>query len=111
MKSSTGQYLYSVGRQAIHEFMYLGKKLINLIMQTPLPRVLMVCVAIAILVTLLPLILTLFILFLLLKCLILLIALSLRHQRGKPAQILYAKRSRYASGAHSAHSDAHPDDR
>lgn len=100
MKSSTRQYLYSVCRQAAHEFTYFGKKFLNFIMQTPLPRVLMVCVALAIMITLLPLVFTLFIVFLLLKCLLLLIAFSIRHQRGKPRQMQYARRSGYASDVH-----------
>lgn len=100
MKNATKQYLYSVCRQAAHELTYFGKKFLNVIMRTPLPRVLMFCVAIAILMALLPLVLTLFMLFLLLKCLILLIALSIRQQRGKPAQVLYARPNRYTSDAH-----------
>jgi ABC-type bacteriocin/lantibiotic exporter with double-glycine peptidase domain len=107
MKSSTRQYLYSVCRQAAHEFTYFGKKFVNFIMQTPLPRILMVCIAVAIMITLLPLVFTLFVLFLLLKCLILLIAFSIRHQRGKPRQVLHARRSarrsEYVSDVHQKH--------
>ncbi|MBX9902247.1 MAG: hypothetical protein K2Y28_15825 [Burkholderiaceae bacterium] len=87
MKNSSAQYIYSVLRQASHEFKYLGMKCLNAAMRTPLPKVLVICIAVAIVITLLPLVFTLFVCFLLLKLLLLIVALAVRAQRHQPAQI------------------------
>lgn len=101
MKTSTSQYLYSIGRQAWHELKYLSKKVINFILQTPLPKVLAVCILIAIALVLLPMVLSLFILFLLVKCFIVLVALSVQRQRGRPSQLPFQPYSRNHQRYHS----------
>ncbi|MDE2429678.1 MAG: hypothetical protein KGM99_13215, partial [Burkholderiales bacterium] len=67
MKNATSQYLYSVFRQAMHEFRYYGNKFAQMLLRTPLPRVLVACIALALLITVIPLVVTLFVAFLLLK--------------------------------------------
>lgn len=70
MKDSTSQYLYSVFRQAFQEFKIVGLKLLEFLKRTPLPRVLVFCIALALLITIIPLVITLFLIFFLLKLLI-----------------------------------------
>lgn len=93
MKNTTGQYLYSVLRQAAHEFHYYGKKFAQMLLRTPLPKILVVCVAMVLLVTLIPLVLTLFIVFLLLKLLLVLVALVIRNNRRNPSELNYSRRT------------------
>jgi hypothetical protein len=93
MKSSIRQYLYSVFRQAAHEFNYFGKKFAQMLLRTPLPKVLVVCVALAILVMLIPLVLTLFVVFLLLKLFLLLVVLVVRKNRRDPSELTYVHRT------------------
>lgn len=73
MKTSTSQYLYSVLRQAWQELRALGAKAAQMLMRTPLPKILVLCIGIALIVTILPLILTLFVAFMLIKLLLLLV--------------------------------------
>jgi Flp pilus assembly protein TadB len=91
MKSSTSQYLYSVLRQATHEFSYLGKKFARALMRTPLPKILLVCVALTLLITLIPLALTLFAVFVLLKLLLVLLALAVQKNRRDPSELTYTR--------------------
>ena len=67
MKSNFSQYLYSVFRQVAQEFRQIGQKVGAHLMRTPLPKVLMVIIAIALLISIIPLIITLFVLFVLIK--------------------------------------------
>ena len=76
MKNSTSQYLYSVCRQAFQEFKLIGVKCVTFLKATPLPRVLVFCIALALLITLIPLVLTLFFAFILLKILMLIVVLN-----------------------------------
>lgn len=73
MKTSTRQYLYSVLRQAWQELRTLGAKAVQVLLRTPLPKLLVLCIGIALLVTIVPLILTLFVAFMLIKLLLLLV--------------------------------------
>lgn len=86
MKDSTKQYFYSVLRQAWQEFRALGDKLGKQLMRTPLPRVLMLCIGLALVVTLIPLALTLFVIFMLVKLFLLMIVMGGRAQRGQNAE-------------------------
>ncbi len=78
MRSSNQQYMYSVLRQAWKELRGFGMAALGLLMKTPLPRLLLVCVAIALFLTLVPLILTLFVVFMLVKILLLLLFVNVR---------------------------------
>ncbi|WMW79506.1 hypothetical protein RF679_12710 [Undibacterium cyanobacteriorum] len=78
MSSSQKQYMYSVLRQAWKELRVFGGKAMGVLMKTPLPKLLLVCVAIALLLTIVPLILTLFVVFVLIKILLLLLFSSVR---------------------------------
>lgn len=87
MKSSTSQYLYSVLRQAMHEFRYLGNKFLQVLLRTPLPRILIICIGLALLISIVPLVLTLFIVFILLKLLLLIVVLTVRKHRNNPSEL------------------------
>lgn len=91
MKSSTSQYLYSVFRQAAHEFSYLMKRFMQALMRTPLPKILLGCIALALLITLIPLALTLFAIFVLLKLLLVLLVLAIRKSRRDPRELTFAR--------------------
>ena len=91
MKNSTTQYLYSVLRQAVHEFKYMGKKFFQILLRTPLPRILIACIALALLITVIPLMLTLFVAFVLLKLLLLIVVLTVRKHRRNPSQLQYQR--------------------
>lgn len=93
MKSSTSQYLYSVLRQAMHEFRYFGNKFVQALLRTPLPRILVVCIGLALFITIVPLVLTLFVVFILLKLLLLIVVLTVRKHRNNPSELDYQRRS------------------
>lgn len=93
MKSSTSQYLYSVLRQAMHEFRYLGNKFLQVLLRTPLPRILIICIGLALLITIVPLLLTLFVVFMLLKLLLLVVVLTVRKHRNNPSELDYQRRN------------------
>lgn len=78
MKNSNKQYLYSVLRQAWQELRVVGKKAGDALMRTPLPRVLMLCIGLALIITLVPLILTLFVIFMLVKLFLLVVVMNVR---------------------------------
>ena len=92
MKSSTRQYFYSVLRQAIHEFRYLGKRFLQLILRTPLPRILIILIGLGLLITIVPLLLTLFVVFLFLKLLFLTVVLNVRKHRNNSSELDYQRR-------------------
>ncbi|MFZ6798492.1 hypothetical protein [Undibacterium sp. Di24W] len=83
MKNSTKQYLYSVLRQALQELRVFGTKAAQVLMRTPLPRLLMLCIGIALLITIVPLVLTLFVIFMLVKLLLALVVINVRSQKAK----------------------------
>lgn len=93
MKNPTMQYLYSVLRQAAHEFKYMGKKFVQFLLRTPLPRILVACIAMALLITIIPLVLTLFVVFVLLKLLLLMLVISVRKHRNNPSELAYCRRN------------------
>ncbi len=93
MKDSTRQYLYSVLRQAAHEVRYWGQKFAQALMRTPLPRLLVVCIGLALLITIIPLIFTLFVGFVLLKLLFLMLGLTIRKHRENPSELEYQRRT------------------
>lgn len=93
MKNSTSQYLYSVLRQAMHEFKYMGKKFTQILLRTPLPKILIVCICLALLITIIPLVLTLFVVFVLLKLLLLIVVLTVRKHRRDPSELEYHRHS------------------
>ena len=76
MKNSTSQYLYSVLRQAWQELRALGGKAAQMLMRTPLPKLLVLCIGLALIITIVPLILTLFVAFMLIKLLLLLVFMN-----------------------------------
>lgn len=78
MKNSTQQYLYSVLRQAWRELGTLGQKASQVLMCTPLPRLLMLCIGIALVITIVPLVISLFVIFMLVKLLLLLVVMHVR---------------------------------
>lgn len=78
MKNSTQQYLYSVLRQAWRELGVLGQKSTQVLMRTPLPRLLMLCIGIALVITIVPLVISLFVIFMLVKLFLLLVVMSVR---------------------------------
>ncbi len=80
-------FLYSVGRQASHEFQYYGKKAVNRLVQTPLPRLFVFCMALILLLVLLPLAVGLFVFFVLLKIVLTLMVIAVRNYRKRPQQL------------------------
>ncbi|MFZ6744101.1 hypothetical protein ACO0LC_12800 [Undibacterium sp. JH2W] len=82
MKNSASQYLYSVFRQVAQEFRQIGQKVGTRLLRTPLPKVLMVCIALALLITIIPLIITLFVVFVLIK--LFLAVFTMGSAQGKP---------------------------
>jgi Flp pilus assembly protein TadB len=80
-------YLYSIGRQAFHEFQHYGKKAANRLIQTPLPRLFVFCMALLLLLVLLPLVVGLFVFFVLLKIVFTLIVIAVRNYRKRPQQL------------------------
>jgi fatty acid desaturase len=98
MKNSTGQYLYSVCRQAFQEFKLLGMKFFRFLMATPLPRLLVFCIALALLITLIPLVFTLFMAFILLKIMMLIVVLNVgrngRDEKVQKIKVDYTHRQR-----------------
>lgn len=81
MKNSSKQYLYSVLRQAWQELRAVGNKAAQVLMRTPLPRLLMLCIGVALLLTIVPLVLTLFVIFMLIKLFLLLVVMNVRGQK------------------------------
>ena len=95
MKSSTSQYLYSVCRQAFQEFKSIGKQFLEFLKGTPVPRILVFCIALAIFITLIPLVITLFIIFVLLKLLMLAMANNSNNVKRNPVddvEIIYPRK-------------------
>jgi hypothetical protein len=85
MKNSNKQYLYSVLRQAWQELRALGDKAGQGLARTPLPRILILCIGLALLITLVPLILTLFVIFMLVKLFLLVVTMGGRsHEQTRP---------------------------
>ena len=80
-------FLYSLGRQALQEFQYYGKKALNRLVQTPLPRLFVFCMALILLLVLLPLAVGLFVFFVLLKIVLTLIVIAVRNYRKRPQQL------------------------
>lgn len=86
MKDTTKQYFYSVVRQAWQEFRAIGEKLGKKLMRTPLPRVLMLCIGLALVITLIPLAISLFVIFMLVKLFLLMVMMGGRAQRNQNAE-------------------------
>lgn len=61
------QYMYSVLRQVTQEFRQLASKCALAMLRTPLPRIFVICVAIALAISLIPFVLSLFVLFVVLR--------------------------------------------
>lgn len=93
MKNLNNQYLYSVLRQVVHEFKYLGEKIAQALLRTPLPKIVIICLSLALLITLIPLVLSLFVVFVLLKILLLIVVLTVRKHRNKPSALEYQRRA------------------
>ena len=83
MKTSTSQYLYSVLRQAWQELRALGAKAAQVLLRTPLPKLLVLCIGLALIVTIVPLILTLFVAFMLIKLLLLLVFVNVGGSKAR----------------------------
>lgn len=92
MKSSTSQYLYSVFRQVSQEFRQIGQKVGIRLLRTPLPKILIICIALALFITIIPLVITLFIVFVLIRFLLGVITMGTGQNRSKPAQNQYIER-------------------
>ena len=80
-------YFYSVFRQVWHELQYWGNKTYHRFMQTPLPKLLLLAVAILMLFVLLPLTVLLLVTFVLLKIALTLLILAVRRNRRQPPQL------------------------
>lgn len=93
MNNTKKDELLSLLRQSFHEFAYLCRRAARVLAQTPLPRLLVVCIGLALLITILPLALTLFAIFLLLKVLTLCIVLATRRARRQPRQLKHTRRA------------------
>ncbi|CAN5687072.1 hypothetical protein BH11PSE12_BH11PSE12_16350 [soil metagenome] len=76
----------------MHEFRFYGNRAVQLLLRTPLPRLLIACIAVALLITLIPLVLSLFVVFLLLKLLLLVVVLAVRKGRQHPSELDYSRR-------------------
>lgn len=87
MNTSTKQYLYSVLRQAWQEMRVLGAKASQALMRTPLPRLLMLCIGLALVLTLVPLVLTLFVAFMLIKLFFIVVAMNMRNGKKPVMQV------------------------
>jgi len=61
------QYMYSVLRQVTQEFRQFASKCALAMLRTPLPRIFVICIAIALAISLIPFVLSLFVLFVLLR--------------------------------------------
>ncbi|MBR7792839.1 hypothetical protein KDM87_09555 [Undibacterium sp. FT147W] len=61
------QYMYSVLRQVTQEFRQFASKCALGMLRTPLPRIFVICIAIALAISLIPFVLSLFLLFVLLR--------------------------------------------
>ena len=81
------EYLYSIGRQTWNEFRYWAHKGFDWLLSTPLPRVFLLCLAIALIFIVLPLTITLFIIFVLLKIVFTLLFAAIRRNRARPPHI------------------------
>lgn len=92
MKHMQKDELLSLLRQSFQEFTYLCRKAARILARTPLPRLLVACIGLALLITILPLALTLFLVFLLLKVLVLCVVLATRKARRQPRQLEHARR-------------------
>lgn len=92
MKSSTSQYLYSVFRQVSQEFRQIGQKFGMRLLRTPLPKILIICIALALFITIIPLVITLFVVFVLIKLLLGVATMGTGQNRGKPPQSQYVER-------------------
>ena len=92
MKDSNKQYLYSIFRQAWQELRSVGNSAGAMLMRTPLPRILILCLGIALIVSLVPLILTLFVIFILVK-LFLLVVLNGRNNKVRDTPTEFKQRA------------------
>lgn len=81
MKNERQQFVYSVLRQTWMELRGLGRKAFSFLQKTPLPRVLVFLLGLAILLTIVPLMLTLFVVFMLIKLLVLMVVMN-THRRS-----------------------------
>lgn len=81
------EYLYSIGRQTWHEFRYWAHKGFDRLLRTPLPRLFLLCLAIALIFIILPLTITLFFIFVLLKIVFTLLFMAVRRGRRQPPQL------------------------
>ena len=91
MKNATGQYFYSVFRQLAQEFRRTGDKFGAMLLRTPLPKVMVVCITLALLIILIPLLITLFLAFLLLRLLLALVFMNKAAGRSKSATTIYVE--------------------
>ena len=93
MKNSINQYLYSVLRQAFQECKVVGNYFFKILQRTPLPKIALVGIALAVFITLIPLALTLFVLFVLIKLGMLIIVMNtrvkVRKNRANDVDIIY----------------------
>ncbi|MBI3283827.1 MAG: hypothetical protein HYZ65_03100 [Burkholderiales bacterium] len=92
MKRMHRYQLLALLRLTFHEFFYLCRKAAGILARTPLPRLLVAGIALALLLTILPLALSLFALFLLLKILLFCVVMAVRRTRRRPGQLEHARR-------------------
>ncbi|MFZ6658899.1 hypothetical protein [Undibacterium sp. TJN19] len=92
MKSSIGQYFYSVCRQATQEFRQFGQKATQHLMRTPLPKILIIVLAIALLIAIIPLAISLFVIFVLLKLFAGMLVLNSRPDKTEQTRKVYIHR-------------------
>lgn len=82
-------YFYSLGRQTWREFRYMGHKTFEHLLRTPLPRIFLLCLGIALICILLPLTISLFVAFLLLKIIFSTLSFMVRHKSATPMRRHY----------------------
>ncbi|MBC3936597.1 hypothetical protein H8K47_14615 [Undibacterium sp. CY7W] len=87
MTTNNSNNIYLFFKQCLEEFAYLIRSGLRSLERTPLPHLLVTCLALAIFISVLPLALSLFVLFVLLKLLGALTLFNVRKNRQAPARL------------------------
>lgn len=87
MTTNNSNNIYLFFKLCVEEFAYLIRSGLRFLERTPMPRLLIVCLALAIFISVLPLALSLFVLFVLLKLLGALTVFNVRKNRQAPARL------------------------
>lgn len=92
MKNDAGQYIYSVLRQAFQEFKIIANKSLAFLKRTPLPNILVWCIALALLITIIPLVISLFVIVVLIKLMMLLLSNDTKKSHPDDVEIIYPRK-------------------